>query len=91
MVRLKSLGKDPNLAKHARDDAAQVLNVLTTQQEAFVDTAVDGIDTTFMSQLEMSLQADRRATVAKQQMERAMIALERSGWMDGWTSDKLQP
>lgn len=82
MERLKSLGKDPDLAKHARDDAAQFLNVLTTQQEAFVENAVEVIDSTYMTQLEMNLEAERRAGVARQQMERAIVALERSGWMD---------
>ncbi len=51
MERLKSLGKDPNLAKHARDDTAQFMNVLTTQQETFLDNAVDVVDGTYMSQL----------------------------------------
>lgn len=82
MERLKSLGKDPDLAKHARDDSAQFLNVLTTQQEAFVENAVEVIDSTYMTQLEMNVEAERRASVAQQQMERAIIALERSGWMD---------
>lgn len=82
MERLKSLGKDPDLAKHARDDSAQFLNVLTTQQEAFVENAVEVIDSTYMTQLEMNVEAERRASVARQQMERAIIALERSGWMD---------
>lgn len=82
MERLKSLGKDPDLAKHARDDSAQFLNVLITQQEAFVENAVEVIDSTYMTQLEMNVEAERQASVARQQMERAIIALERSGWMD---------
>ncbi len=82
MERLRSLGKDPDLAKHARDDSAQFLSVLTTQQEAFVENAVEVIDSTYMTQLEMNVEAGRRASVARQQMERAIIALERSGWMD---------
>lgn len=32
MEQLKSLGKDPNIAKHARDDAAQFLSFPTSQQ-----------------------------------------------------------
>lgn len=82
MERLKSLGKDPDLAKHARDDSAQFLSVLASQQEAFVENAVEVIDSTYMSQLEMNVEAERRASVAQQQMERAIVALERSGWMD---------
>jgi len=82
MERLKSLGKDPNLAKHARDDTAQFLSVLTTQREAFIENAVEVIDSTYMSQSEMNAEAHRRASVAQQHMERAIIALERSGWMD---------
>lgn len=82
MERLRSLGKDPDLAKHARDDSAQFLSVLTTQQEAFVENAVEVIDSTYMTQLEMNVEAERRAGIARQQMERAIIALERSGWMD---------
>ncbi len=90
MERLKSLGKDPNLAKHARDDSQQFLNVLTTQQEAFVENAIEVIDSTHMSQLEMNLEAERRADVARKQMERAIVALERSGWMDEQQSSFLR-
>lgn len=82
MDKLKTLGKDPNLAKHARDDAAQFLTVLTRQQEAFVETAVAVIDSTYMMQAEMNIEAGRRADVAQQQMERVIIALQRSGWME---------
>lgn len=81
MEKLKSLGKDPDLAKHSRDDAAQFMTVLTSQQEAFVENAIEVIDSTFMTQAEMNMEAGRRANVAKKQMERAIIALERSGWM----------
>lgn len=81
MEKLKSLGKDPDLVKHARDDAAQFMTVLTSQKEAFVETAMEVIDSTFMTQVEMNIEADRRADVASKQMERAIIALERSGWM----------
>ena len=69
MEKLKSLGKDPALAKHARDDAAQFLAVLNSQQEAFVENAIE------------IMEAGRRADVARQQMERAIVALEHSGWM----------
>lgn len=82
MERLKSLGKDPDLAKHARDDSAQFLNVLTTQQEAFVENALEVIDSNNMSQLAMNLEAERRASVAQNQMERAIIALEQSKWIE---------
>lgn len=81
MEKLKSLGKDPDLVKHARDDAAQFMTVLTSQQEAFVENAIEVIDSTFMTQAEMNMEAGRRADVANKQMERAIIALERSGWM----------
>lgn len=81
MERLKLLGKDPDLAKHARDDADQFLSVLTSQQEAFVENAIEVIDSTFMTQAEMNDEAGRRAYVAEKQLERAVIALERSGWM----------
>lgn len=82
MDKLQSLGKDPNLAKHARDDAAQFLSVLTSQQEAFVENAVEIIDSTYMTQIEMNVEAGRRANVAQQQMERAIVALKRSGWLE---------
>jgi len=81
MEKLKSLGRDPNLVKHARDDAAQFMTVLTSQQEAFVENAIEIIDSTFMTQAEMNMEAGRRADVANKQMERAIIALERSDWM----------
>ncbi|WP_323037689.1 lysozyme inhibitor LprI family protein [Pararhodobacter sp.] len=82
MEKLKSLGKDPALAKHARDDAAQFLAVLNSQQEAFVENAIEIIDSTYMTQVEMNMEAGRRADLARQQMERAIVALERSGWME---------
>ncbi len=82
MAKLASLGKDPALVRHARDDAARFLTVLTSQQEAFVENAVEIIDNTYMTQAEMNMEAGRRADVARQQMERAMNALERSGWME---------
>lgn len=82
MDKLKSLGKDPALAKHARDDAAQFLAVLNSQQEAFVENAIEIIDSTYMTQVELNMEAGRRANVARQQMERAVVALERSGWME---------
>jgi uncharacterized protein YecT (DUF1311 family) len=81
MEKLKSLGKDPGLVKHSRDEAAQFMAVLTSQQEAFVENAIEVIDSTFMTQAEMNMEAGRRADVAERQMERAIIALERSGWM----------
>jgi uncharacterized protein YecT (DUF1311 family) len=82
MERLKSLGKDPDLAKHARDDADKFMSVLTSQEQAFVETAIEVIDSSFMTQTEMNIEAGRRADVAEKQMERAVIALERSGWMN---------
>jgi uncharacterized protein YecT (DUF1311 family) len=82
MEKLKSLGKDPALATHAREDASQFLSVLTSQREAFVENAVEIIDSTYMSQIDMNFEATRRAEVARQQMERAIISLERSGWLE---------
>ncbi|NKL07953.1 DUF1311 domain-containing protein [Rhizobium leguminosarum bv. viciae] len=82
MEKLKSLGKDPDLAKHARDDADQFMSVLTSQQQAFVENAIEVIDSSFMTQAEMNNEAGRRADVAEKQMERAIVALERSGWMN---------
>lgn len=82
MESLKSLGKDPNLARHARDDSAQFLSVLISQQEAFVENAVEVIDSTYMTQVDMNAEAGRRAEVARQQMERAIVALEKSGWLE---------
>lgn len=79
--KLVSLGKDPSLAKHARDDAEQFLNILTKQRDAFVDNAVEVIDSTHMSQAEVNAEAFRRSDVAGQQMERAVIALKCSGWL----------
>jgi uncharacterized protein YecT (DUF1311 family) len=83
MEKLKSLGKDPSLAKHARDDAAKFLAVMNSQNEAFVENAIEIIDSTYMTQAEMNMEAGRCADVARQQMERAIVALEHSGWMDG--------
>lgn len=82
MEKLKSLGKDPDLVKHSRGNAAQFMSVLTSQKEAFVDNEIEVIDSTHMTQAEMNQEAGRRADVARQQMQRAIIALERSGWMN---------
>jgi len=82
MEKLKSLGKDPALAKHARDDATQFLAVLNSQQEAFVENSIEIIDSIYMTQVEMNTESGRRTDVARQQMERAIVALERSGWME---------
>lgn len=90
MERLKSLGKDPDLVKYARDDATQFMTVLTSQREAFVENALEVIDTTFMTQAEMNMEADRRAKVANKQMERAITALERSGWMSDTQTTALK-
>lgn len=90
MEKLKSLGKDPDLVMHARGDAAQFMTVLTSQQEAFVENAIEVIDSTFMTQAEMNEEAGRRADVAKRQLERAVIALERSGWMSEAQNDALK-
>lgn len=81
MEKLKSLGKDPALVRHAREDAAQFMAVLTSQQTAFVENAIEVIDSTFMTQAEMNSEAYHRADVAERQMARALEALERSGWM----------
>lgn len=90
MEKLRSLGKDPNLARHARDDSEQFLSVLTSQQEAFVENAVEVIDSAYMTQVEMNAEAGRRANVARQQMERAIIALEQSGWLEERQLSALQ-
>lgn len=81
MEKLKSVGKDPDLVKYARGDAAQFMSVLASQQEAFVENAIEIIDSTYMTQAEMNAEAGRRANIAGRQMERAVIALERSGWI----------
>ena len=83
MAKLKSLGKDPALVKYARDPAAQFLTVLTSQQEAFVENAIEIIGTEIIgTQAKMNVEAGLRADVAQQQMQRAIVALERSGWME---------
>ncbi|GAA4127686.1 lysozyme inhibitor LprI family protein [Aminobacter aganoensis] len=90
MEKLKSVGKDPDLVKYARDDAAQFMSVLSSQQEAFVENAIEVIDSTHMTQAEMNVEAGRRADVARQQMERAVIALERSGWISAAQASALE-
>jgi len=40
------------------------------------------IDSTYMTQTDMNIEAARRAEVARLQLDRAIVALERSGWMD---------
>jgi hypothetical protein len=58
------------------------MSVLTSQKEAFVENAIEIIDSSYMTQAEMNIEAGRRADVAKQQMKRAIVALERSDWID---------
>ena len=82
MERLKSLGKDPDLALFARDDAEQFSNLLTNQREAFVEAAIEVVDSTHMTQAEMNVEAGRRADVADLQLRQAMIAIEKSGWLE---------
>lgn len=81
MERLKALDKDPALARHIGSNADTFLQLLQSQRDAFVEHAVEIIDSTHMTQLEMNEEAARRADVARQQMERAVIALERSDWL----------
>jgi len=81
MDKLQSLGKDPSLVKHYRGDTEQFMAVLTSQKEAFVENAIEEIDSAYMTQAEMNKEAGRRVDVVQRQLERAIIALERSGWM----------
>lgn len=89
MERLRALGKDPALARHAGSNAETFLQLLESQQEAFVENAVEIIDSTHMTQLEMNHEAARRADVARHQMERAIIALERSDLLTPAESEAL--
>jgi uncharacterized protein YecT (DUF1311 family) len=82
MEKLKSLGKDPDLVRHARDDVDSFIKVLTSLKETFVDNAVETIDSAYMTQAEMTAESGRQSDVALQQMHRAVLALERSGFMD---------
>lgn len=90
MEKLKSLGKDPDLVKHSREDADQFMSVLTSQKEAFVENAIEMIDSTYMTQTDMNMEAGRRADVARQHMERAIVALDRSGWMNESQTEALK-
>lgn len=90
METLKSLGKDPDLAKYAREDATQFMAVLSSQREAFVENAIEVIDSTYMTQTEMNSEAKRRSDVARLQMERSIVGLQRSGWLQEGQMQLLQ-
>lgn len=79
MEKLKLLGKDPELARHAREDAAKFMSVLNKQKEAFVENAIEVMEVVRVTQTEMNIEAERRADVARMQMGRSIIALESSG------------
>ena len=79
MGQLKALGKDPSLVKHIRDSADAFNAAITNRQDAFVEHAVEVIDSTHMTQIDMNEEAARRAEVARKQMLRAHIALQESG------------
>lgn len=90
MEKLISVGKDPSLVKYAREGSERFINVLTSQQDAFVENAVEVIDSAYMAQMEMNIEAGRRTEVAEQQMERAILALERSGWLSNSQENALR-
>lgn len=81
MEKLKGLGKDPALAKHIRESTDAFNAAIESRQDAFVEHAVEVIDSTHMTQLDMNEEAARRAEVARKQMLRARIALQESGLM----------
>jgi uncharacterized protein YecT (DUF1311 family) len=91
MEKLRSLGKDPKLVKLLlRDDADKFMNVLASQKDAFVENAIETINSTYMTQAEMNMEAGRRAGIARKQMDRAVAALEHSGWMNEAQSAALK-
>lgn len=77
MERLKAIGKDPDLALHARGDAEEFVKVLTTQREAFVENSLDVIESSgARTQNEMYLDSVHRAQMASLQLQQATILLE---------------
>lgn len=91
MERLKALGKDPDLVKYSREDSDQFIKLISSQKEAFVENEIEIItaapDT---SQYELNMEAGRRADVARRNMDRAIVALYRSGWMNETQTQALK-
>ena len=81
MNKLHGMGKDPSLAQHIRESADTFLAAIQSRQDAFIEHAVEIIDSMHMTQLDMNEEAARRAEVARQQMLRAHIALQESGFL----------
>lgn len=89
MKRLKELGKDPELAFSATDDAKNFQKLIEGQREAFVESEVEIIASTHMNQLEMNEEASRRSNVASSQLEQSMRALQASGTLDELQIEEL--
>lgn len=81
MERLQALGKDPALARHVKQNADTFLALIETQQDVFVENEIQVMTGGPSTQLEMNMEAARRADVARQQMEKSLTALQDSGWL----------
>ncbi|WP_420396863.1 lysozyme inhibitor LprI family protein [Nioella sp.] len=90
MNDLEALGKDPMLVKHLHEDADSFMRKLESQRQAYVEHALDAVDTTYMTQAEMNNEAARMADIAKSRMMTALAALERSGTLDEEQIDELK-
>lgn len=90
MDRLKSLGKDPELARHISSSSEDFWARLTSQKEAFVDAQVEFLDSTHMNQIEMNQEAYRRFEVAQTQMDGIFNAIMQSDTMEDVQKDQLR-
>lgn len=76
MKRLKDLGLDPGLVRQAEKDVEHFISVVTSQQNAFVETQVGKIVEHHQTQLEMNEDAASRAKVASANLERILRQIE---------------
>ncbi len=90
MERLKSLGKDPGLARHIHDNGDDFVARLTNQREAFVDAQIELIDSSNMTQAEMTMEANRRFEVADTQMKSILSVILDSDHLDELHKDQLR-
>lgn len=72
MERLKSLGLDPQLAQHMHDDSDAFLGRLVSQRDAYIDASIVALEGPATTQIEMNVEALRRADVAEAQLNESL-------------------
>lgn len=76
MEKLKTLGMDMNLVRHADKSVEHFQAAMRSQEQAFVQSQVNNIVANYQTQLEMNVDAAGRAEVARAQMNRILQQIE---------------